>query len=80
MAAVVIEPDASRSRIVIGAIDTTPIVIDDSSLFAGANTNFAQQFDRELADRLLIQAGVTDPAARHIHVSVLSRAIAEAAA
>jgi carbon-monoxide dehydrogenase medium subunit len=80
MAAVLIEPDKSRSRIVIGAIDRKPIVIDDSSLFGGANTNLRQQFDCDLADRLLMQAGVTDPAARHIHVSVLARAIAEAAA
>jgi len=80
MAAVLIEPDKSRSRIVIGAIDRKPIVIDDSSLFGGANTNLRQQFDYDLADRLLMQAGVTDPAARHIHVSVLARAIAEAAA
>ncbi|GLH77216.1 carbon monoxide dehydrogenase [Bradyrhizobium sp. SSBR45G] len=79
MAAVLIEPDTARSRIVIGAIDTTPIVIDDSSLFGGAITEFRQSFDRDLADRLLMQAGVTDPAARHIHVSVLARAIAEAA-
>jgi len=80
MAAVLIEPDKSRSRIVIGAIDRKPIVIDDSSLFGGANTNLRQRFDCDLADRLLMQAGVTDPAARHIHVSVLARAIAEAAA
>ncbi|WP_315705360.1 MULTISPECIES: FAD binding domain-containing protein [unclassified Bradyrhizobium] len=78
MAAVLIEPDKSRSRVVIGAIDTTPIVVDDSSLFGGTLTHLRQQFDRDLADRLLMQAGVTDPAARHIHVSVLARAIAEA--
>ncbi|BAM90335.1 CutM protein [Bradyrhizobium oligotrophicum S58] len=80
MAAVLIEPDKARSRIVIGAIDTTPIVVDDSSLFGGAITNLTKQFDRDLADHLLMQAGVADPAARHIHVSVLARAIAEAAA
>lgn len=80
MAAVLIEPDKSHSRVVIGAIDTTPIVVDDSSLFGGTLTHLRQQFDRDLADRLLTQAGVTDPAARHIHVSVLARAIAEAAA
>ncbi|MGJ4959600.1 FAD binding domain-containing protein [Bradyrhizobium sp. HKCCYLRH2015] len=80
MAAVLIEPDTARSRIVIGAIDTTPIIIDDSSLFGGATNHLTPQFDRALADRRLIQAGVADPAARHIHVSVLARAIAEAAA
>ncbi|MGJ4909332.1 FAD binding domain-containing protein [Bradyrhizobium sp. HKCCYLRH2060] len=80
MAAVLIEPDTARSRIVIGAIDTTPIIIDDSSLFGGATSHLTPQFDRALADRRLIQAGVADPAARHIHVSVLARAIAEAAA
>ncbi|WP_257165832.1 FAD binding domain-containing protein [Bradyrhizobium sp. SRS-191] len=80
MGAVLIEPDKVRNRIVIGAIDTTPIVVNDSSLFGGATTHLTQQFDRALADRLLMQAGVTDPAARHIHVSVLARAIAEATA
>ncbi|UFZ07161.1 FAD binding domain-containing protein [Bradyrhizobium ontarionense] len=80
MAAVLIEPDKSRSRIVIGAIDRTPIVVDDSSLFGGTLTNLKQQFDRDLADRLLMRAGVTDTADRHIHVTVLARAIAEAAA
>lgn len=80
MAAVLSEPDTARSRIVIGAIDTTPIIIDDSSLFGGATSHLTPQFDRALADRRLIQAGVADPAARHIHVSVLARAIAEAAA
>ncbi|WP_316231263.1 FAD binding domain-containing protein [Bradyrhizobium sp. SZCCHNR1051] len=80
MAAVLIEPDKSRNRVVIGAIDRAPIVVDDSSLSGGAITDLRQQFDRDLADRLLTQAGVTDPAARHIHVSVLARAMAEAAA
>ncbi|CCE00934.1 FAD binding domain-containing protein [Bradyrhizobium sp. STM 3809] len=80
MAAILIEPDIARSRVVIGAIETRPIVVDDSSLFGGAITDLRQQFDRDLADRLLMQAGVTDPAARHIHVSVLARAIAEVAA
>ncbi|NPU64361.1 carbon monoxide dehydrogenase [Bradyrhizobium sp. 83012] len=80
MAAVLIEPDLSRSRVVIGAIDTTPIVVDDSSLFGGAITDVRQRFDRDLACRLLMQAGVSDPAARHIHLTVLARAITEAAA
>ncbi|MGJ4902448.1 FAD binding domain-containing protein [Bradyrhizobium sp. HKCCYLS2058] len=80
MAAVLIEPDLARSRVVIGAIDTRPIVVDDSSLLGGTIINPTKQFDRGLTDSLLTQAGVTDPAARHIHLSVLARAIAEAAA
>ncbi|WP_315719794.1 MULTISPECIES: FAD binding domain-containing protein [unclassified Bradyrhizobium] len=80
MAAALIEPEKTRSRVVIGAIDTTPIVIDDSSLFGGAITDLRRQFDRDLANRLLMQAGASDPAARHIHVSVLARAVAEATA
>ncbi|MGJ4998805.1 FAD binding domain-containing protein [Bradyrhizobium sp. HKCCYLS3077] len=80
MAAVLIEPDLARSRVVIGAIDTAPIFIDDSSLFGGGITDFRERFDRDLASRLLMQAGVTDPAVRHIHLSVLARAIAETAA
>ncbi|MGJ4889407.1 FAD binding domain-containing protein [Bradyrhizobium sp. HKCCYLRH3099] len=80
MAAVLIEPDLARSRVVIGAIDIAPIFIDDSSLFGGAITDLGERFDRDLASRLLMQAGVTDTAARHIHLSVLARAIAETAA
>jgi carbon-monoxide dehydrogenase medium subunit len=82
IAAVLIDPEAAEARIVIGAIDTAPIVLRDASmLFGGRVTgNFKQQFDAHLADALLVKAGVANAADRHIHVTVLRRAIGEAAA
>jgi carbon-monoxide dehydrogenase medium subunit len=82
IAAVLIDPEAAEARIVIGAIDTAPIVLRDASmLFGGRVTgNFRQQFDARVADALLVKAGVANAADRHIHVAVLRRAIDEAAA
>jgi len=82
IAAVLIDPEAAEARIVIGAIDTAPIVLRDASmLFGGRVTgNFKQQFDARVADALLVKAGVANAADRHIHVAVLRRAIDEAAA
>ena len=80
--AVLIDPDAGKARIVIGAIEAAPLVIDDSAeLFGGRiDIDFARTFDPSVADRLLSNAGMSDAADRHIHVTVLRRAIAEAAA
>ena len=77
-----IDPELGASRVVIGAIEAAPIVLRDAaSLFGGRITcNFKQQFDAHTADVLLTQAGMTNPADRHIHVTVLRRAIDEAAA
>ncbi len=82
IAAVLIDPEAAEARVVIGAIDTAPIVLRDASmLFGGRVTgNFKQHFDARLADALLLKAGVANAADRHIHVAVLRRAIDEAAA
>ncbi len=82
IAAVLIDPEAAEARVVIGAIDTAPIVLRDASmLFGGRVTgNFKQHFDARLADALLVKAGVANAADRHIHVAVLRRAIDEAAA
>jgi aerobic carbon-monoxide dehydrogenase medium subunit len=82
IAAVLIDPEAAEARIVIGAIETTPIVLRDApQLFGGHVTgNFKQQFDARVADALLVKAGVANAADRHIHVAVLRRAIDEAAA
>jgi len=82
IAAVLIDPEAAEARVVIGAIDTAPIVLRDASmLFGGRVTgNFKQHFDARLADTLLVKAGVANAADRHIHVTVLRRAIDEAAA
>lgn len=80
--AVLIDPDAGSARIVMGALNTAPLVLSDASeLFGGRLTSdFAGRFDVRVADALLAQAGIANAADRHIHVTVLRRAIAEAAA
>ena len=82
IAAVLIDPDAETSRVVIGAIETAPIVLRDAApLFGGRVTGeFKQRFDARVADALLIRAGVTNATDRHIGTTVLRRAINEAAA
>ena len=81
MAAVLIDPETASSRAVIGAIDRAPIVIEDAAmLFGGKVTgDFGHQFDPDAVDALLLRAGVTDATSRHIHVTVLTRAVREAA-
>jgi carbon-monoxide dehydrogenase medium subunit len=80
MSAVVIDPDAGRARVVIGALETAPIVLEQpTELFGGRlNGEFGRTFDARVADALLMKAGISNPADRHIHVSVLRRAVAEA--
>lgn len=82
IAAVLIDPEASSARVVIGAIEAAPIVLcDASSLFGGGvSGNFKEKFDARVVDALLIKAGMTSAADRHIHIAVLRRAIDEAAA
>jgi carbon-monoxide dehydrogenase medium subunit len=79
--AVLIDPGAGRARLVIGAVEAAPMVIDDTvELFGGRiAADFAQKFDPRVADRLLSNAGIADAADRHIHVAILRKAIAEAA-
>jgi carbon-monoxide dehydrogenase medium subunit len=82
IAAVLIDPEAATARVAIGAIDARPIVLRDaSSLFGGRITgNFRREFNAGTADALLVKAGVTNAADRHIRVAVLRRAIDESAA
>ena len=72
----------AHARIVIGAIDTAPIVLTDAAeLFGGRiAADYKRRFDTRVADALLAKAGISDAAERHIHVSVLKRAVYEAAA
>ena len=81
MAAVLIDPEHTTARAVIGALDAAPIVLRDAAeLFGGRITgDFKQQFDARVADAILTKAGVANAADRHIHVTVLRRAINEAA-
>jgi aerobic carbon-monoxide dehydrogenase medium subunit len=82
IAAVLIDPEAMTSRVVIGAVDAAPIVLGDAAaLFGGKVTgDFKRQFDVRAADAILAQAGLANAADRHIHVAVLRRAVGEAAA
>lgn len=82
VAAVLIDPSAATARIVIGAIDAAPIVIANAAeLFGGSIAgDYKDRFDPRVADALLAKAGVSSAAHRHIHVSVLKRAVSEAAA
>lgn len=82
IAAVLIDPEAADACVVIGAIERAPIVLRDASTLFGGRIagNFKQQFDARVADALLIKYGVSSAADRHIHVTVLRRAIDEAAA
>ena len=82
IAAVLIDSEIAASRAVIGAVDAVPIVLGDAAaLFGGRVTcDFGRHFDARAADKLLLQAGITDTVNRHIHVAVLERAVREAAA
>jgi carbon-monoxide dehydrogenase medium subunit len=82
IAAVMIDPEAGAARVAIGAIEAAPIVLGDAaSLYGGRITeDFKARFDPRVADALLIKAGMANAADRHIHVTVLRRAIDEAAA
>lgn len=79
--AVRIDPAAGRGRVVIGAVEGTPVLIAEAqTLFGGRiGPNFADRFDAAAADALLLEAGMTDAVARHVHVTVLARAVAQAA-
>jgi aerobic carbon-monoxide dehydrogenase medium subunit len=80
IAAVLIDPERGTARAVIGALEAAPIVLGDASaLFDGRIAgDFKQKFDPRVADAILKKAGVTNPADRHIHVTVLRRAVSEA--
>jgi aerobic carbon-monoxide dehydrogenase medium subunit len=81
MAAVLIDPEHTTARAVIGALNAAPIVLRDAAeLFGGRITgDFKQQFDARVADAILTKAGIVNAADRHIHLTVLQRAINEAA-
>jgi carbon-monoxide dehydrogenase medium subunit len=80
--AVVIDPEEGRGRAVVGAVEAAPIVIEDVRiLFGGAiGPSFAARFNAAAADAVLAAAGMSDPVDRHVHVTVLRRAIGQASA
>lgn len=80
--AVRIEAGLGRGRAVIGAIERAPLVFADATvLFSGRiGADFADRFDPGAADTALRGAGMADAVDRHVHVTVLGRAVAQAAA
>ncbi|WNV06985.1 FAD binding domain-containing protein [Tardiphaga sp. 709] len=80
--AVLIDPEAGSARVVIGAVEAAPIIVENTNeMFGGRITSdFKTCFDARVADALLSKAGMSDAADRHIHVTILRRAVAEAAA
>ncbi|TXM68602.1 carbon monoxide dehydrogenase, partial [Methylobacterium sp. WL69] len=79
--AVRIEPATGRARVVIGAIERAPLVVAEAArLFGGRiGPDFAERFDPAAADGVLREAGMTDAVDRHVHVTILARAVAQAA-
>lgn len=79
--ALLLEPAAGRGRAVIGAVEGPPVLLADARpLFGGRiGPDFAARFDAGAADAALVAAGMADAVERHIHVTVLARAVAQAA-
>jgi aerobic carbon-monoxide dehydrogenase medium subunit len=78
--AVVVDPEEDCGRAVIGAVEAAPVVIDDARILFGGTigVSFAARFDASAADAVLTAAGMSDPVDRHVHVTVLRRAIVQA--
>jgi carbon-monoxide dehydrogenase medium subunit len=78
---VLLDPLSGHGRAVIGALEARPVVISDArSLFGGRiDSDFAARFDPAIADAALIEAGITDAVDRHVHLTVLRRAVLQAA-
>jgi aerobic carbon-monoxide dehydrogenase medium subunit len=76
------DPERNSFRAVIGAIETTPIVVGDATtLFAGPfGANLADRLDTTIVDRLLDEKGVSDPYIRQLVPVALRRAARRASA
>jgi carbon-monoxide dehydrogenase medium subunit len=81
LCAALIDSAAGTARIVIGALDAAPVLIErPEEMFGGrVSGDYKSKFDRRIADSVLHSAGVADAVHRHIHLTVLARAIAGAA-
>ncbi len=81
IAAILVDPERNVCRAVIGATEARPIVLGDArALFGGcADAGSAGAFDPGVADRVLLDAGISDGIDRQIHVVTLRRAAAMAA-
>ena len=79
--AVLIDPARGAGRAVIGAVEAPPLVIPDARVLFGGRIglDFGRRFDRAAADAALLRSGMADAADRHVHATVLTRAVAQAA-
>jgi carbon-monoxide dehydrogenase medium subunit len=77
---VLLDPISGQGRAVIGAVEAAPVVIADARpLFGGRiDASFVSRFDPAVADQALVDAGMTDTIDRHVHVTVLRRAVMQA--
>jgi carbon-monoxide dehydrogenase medium subunit len=77
---VLLDPVSGQGRAVIGAVEAAPVIIADARpLFGGRiDSDFVLRFDPAVADQALIDAGMTDAIDRHVHVTVLRRAVMQA--
>jgi carbon-monoxide dehydrogenase medium subunit len=77
---VLLDPVSGQGRAVIGAVEAAPVVIADARpLFGGRiDANFVSRFDSAAANQSLIDAGMTDAIDRHVHATVLRRAVLQA--
>lgn len=80
--AVLVDVEAGTARLVTGAVDGPPIVLADPlALFGGRiGRDVAARFDRPAAHAALRAAGLADDVDRHVQVTMLARALAQAAA
>jgi aerobic carbon-monoxide dehydrogenase medium subunit len=78
-AAILVDPDAMTGRVALGALDGAPTVLDAGSLLRRGNADETIRLDPEAAIAALIAAGVADPVRRHIHATILARAVREIA-
>jgi len=80
-AAILVEPRAMNGRVSLGALDGAPRVESaESLLIKPAVAGQPLRINPVAAKAALIAAGVTDPARRHIHATILARAALAAAA
>jgi carbon-monoxide dehydrogenase medium subunit len=75
--AVLFDPERAVCRVVLGATESTPIVVPDAtSLFGGRpDDGLARTFDRALAAKLLDDRGISDAFERQVHLVALERAV-----
>jgi carbon-monoxide dehydrogenase medium subunit len=75
--AVLFDPERAVCRAVIGATESTPIVVPDATpLFGGRpEDGLARNYDRALTATLLDAKGKRAPFERQIHLTVLERAV-----